>query len=85
MPRWLLGLDDFLDAGTSSLISRHAANISKALETTDYIECGWPCYGAIPNFADQIDGRCRVIRLLWLHAGTMGKPQLTTRLERRRY
>jgi len=63
LPRWLVGLDDPLEAGTLNLIREHTANIRKVLETRDYIECGWPCYGAIPYFADQFDGRCRVIHL----------------------
>ena len=63
MPRRLLGLGDPLDAGTSGLIRQHSANIRRVLETRDYIECGWPCYGAVPYFADQFYGHCRVIHL----------------------
>lgn len=63
MPRWLLGLGDPLDAHSSGLIRQHMENIRRTLEIRDYIECGWPCYGAIPYFAHQFDGCCRVIHL----------------------
>jgi hypothetical protein len=58
LPRQLLGLKDPLASENASQILNHAQ-----LEKTDYVECGWPCYGAIPHFAKRFRGRVRIVHL----------------------
>lgn len=64
LPRRLLGIADPAQWPTIDRIDRHIAAIERDLATRSYIECGWPCYGALPYFAQRLGGRVRVIHLL---------------------
>jgi hypothetical protein len=64
LPRWLLGIVHPRQWPTIGLIDRHIAAIEKDLATRSYLECGWPCYGALPYFARRLGGRMRVVHLV---------------------
>ena len=63
LPRQLLGLNDLQASENASQILTHVARIERQLEKTDYVECGWPCYGAISHFAERFYGRVRIVHL----------------------
>ena len=51
------------EADTSRRILGHVNAIARHLEARDYVECGHPCWSAIPYLAAQFSGRVRVIHL----------------------
>lgn len=54
---------------TAGLVNQHIAQIEAVLagergcERKDYIETGWPSYGAIPLLAERLEGRIRLVHL----------------------
>jgi hypothetical protein len=52
------------DADAAQAIRRHVEVIGRHLDAQrDYVECGHPCWSAIPYLAGQFAGRVRVIHL----------------------
>lgn len=47
----------------SPAIEGHFRFIEETLRTRDYIETGWPVYGALPFFVSRLAGRVRVVHL----------------------
>jgi hypothetical protein len=64
LPRRLLGIADPRQWPTIRLIDGHIAAIERELAARSYVECGWPCYGALPYFAKRFAGRMRVVHLV---------------------
>jgi len=64
-PRRMLGLKSPTDLGpdAGAVILGHAEDIERRLETQPYIECGHPCWGAMPWLAQRFAGRVRIIHL----------------------
>lgn len=56
-------LDD-LDPEASEQIVAHTEGIETCLAQRGYIECGHPCWSAIPALTDRFRGRVRVIHLV---------------------
>lgn len=63
LPRQMLGLKDPEQGASGARLLEHAARIEQTLQLRDYIECGWPCYAAIPYFATRFKDRIRVVHL----------------------
>lgn len=42
----------------------HVERIESALAVRPYVECGWPCYGAIPYLTQRFEGRVRIVHLM---------------------
>ena len=63
-PRKLLGLRRPAGLPSEKLIERHLARIEAVLATRPYIECGWPCYGALRYLAERFAGRIRIVHLV---------------------
>ena len=64
LPRRLLGQGDPTGLDGAQRIHDHVAAIRSTLERTDYLECGWPCWAAVPWLAAQFPGRLRVVHLV---------------------
>ena len=64
-PRQMLAARGSLprDADTAGRIRSHVDAIGQRLDTRGYVECGHPCWSAIPYLASQFPGRVRVIHL----------------------
>jgi hypothetical protein len=68
-PRRLLGLRDpkklkpYFKTDFAAVIARHVDAIEEHLKTYRYIECGWPCYGALRSLAERLAGRIRIVHL----------------------
>lgn len=52
-----------LDAETAAPILTHVAEIENCLAERSYIECGHPCWSALPALADRFQGRIRIVHL----------------------
>jgi hypothetical protein len=65
-PRKMLGSRDPSSLGPklSGPILSHVSDIERRLETRTYVECGHPCWSAIPYLADQLKRRVRVVHLV---------------------
>jgi hypothetical protein len=63
LPKTLLGLRDPARSENAQIILDHTADIERHLEVKPYIECGWPCYGALRFFAQRFAGRIRIVHL----------------------
>jgi hypothetical protein len=61
--RELLACPDLVGAPSEALIHAHANRIERILEASDYVECGWPSWGAIPFLAQRFAGRMQVVHL----------------------
>jgi hypothetical protein len=44
-------------------IQQHLDSICTTLESSHYIEVGWPCYGVLPFFLSRLHGRVKLIHL----------------------
>lgn len=76
---------DVLTPEEAQPIREHLARIEKCLERSNYLECGHPCWGALPFLAAHLKGAMRVIHLTrhplptalsWLTHGAFQKPIL---------
>ena len=63
-PRTLLGSRDLAALPDADFVDKHLAQIESHLATRPYIECGWPCYGALRNLAQRFAGRIRIVHLV---------------------
>ncbi len=63
-PRRLLGCRDRSSWPNPGIVDRHLARIERELQSRDYIECGWPCYGALRLLAERFAGRIRIVHLI---------------------
>lgn len=63
-PRQLLGLGDPARLEDSAPLQRHLAYIDDTLRQRPYVECGWPCYGAVPYLLRRYAGRVRIVHLV---------------------
>lgn len=62
-PKQLLSLDEPSKSKNGQGFLDHVKHIESVLETKNYIECGWPCYGALRYFADKFSGRIKIVHL----------------------
>jgi hypothetical protein len=62
-PRQMRARPDPDPAGDTRAVLAHADRIESLLRWSRYIECGWPCYAAIPYFARRFAGRLRIVHL----------------------
>ena len=65
-PRLMLGLrtPHRLDLESRETILRHVEGIGRGLETRPYVECGHPCWSALPYLIDRLGERLRIIHLV---------------------
>ena len=63
-PRLMLGSNDPEKTGNAAEIFSHCEMIEKILEEKNYIECGWPLWGAIPYLLKRFEGRVRIVHLV---------------------
>lgn len=61
--RELLACPDLGHASSAETIQAHVSRIENELRSRDYIECGWPCWGALPFLARQFAGRVAIVHL----------------------
>lgn len=63
-PRTLLGSRDLDALPDAAFVGKHLTQIEAHLASRPYIECGWPCYGALRNLAQRFAGRIRIVHLV---------------------
>lgn len=63
LPRQLLATRDSSRWPNAALIQGHVTRVEQELATKSYIECGWPCFGALPHLIEQFKGRVRIVHL----------------------
>lgn len=63
-PRKLLGRRKPAGLSTENLIEGHLARVEAGLASRQYIECGWPCYGALRYLSERFAGRMRIVHLV---------------------
>ncbi len=82
---------DVLPPADTQPIRAHLARIERCLEQSNYLECGHPCWGALPLLAKQLQGSMRVIHLTrhplptalsWLTHGAFQTPLLPHLIEK---
>jgi hypothetical protein len=61
--RELLVRADLAGARSESRIRAHADHIDEILGDRTYVECGWPCWGALPFLAERLAGRVSIVHL----------------------
>ncbi len=61
--RELLARPDLAGAASAGAIRAHASQIDDNLTARHYIECGWPCWGALPFLAGRFAGRMAIVHL----------------------
>jgi len=63
-PRKTYGLQQFSNNNIPEAVKSHLADIKHTLKEKPYLECGWPCWGALRYFAQALEGRIRIIHLV---------------------
>lgn len=61
--RELLACPDLAGARSADAVRAHVSRIENELASRDYIECGWPCWGALPFLARHFAGRMAIVHL----------------------
>lgn len=64
LSRQMLGTNDPTKTDRPGLLLEHILKIKGTLQTKDYIECGWPCWGLLPWLATELEGRMRIVHLV---------------------
>jgi hypothetical protein len=64
-PRLMLAARGALtaDAATAARVAAHADIVRRHLQSRNYVECGHPCWSAIPWLCGQFPGHVRVVHL----------------------
>lgn len=64
--RRLLGIETpaALDPASADVVLRHLDRIETCLETRPYLECGHPCWSALPFLTRRLAGRISIIHLV---------------------
>lgn len=55
--------DNLNEIGSIPDVAAHVDSIRETLRDRPYLECGWPCFSALPWLYDALDGRMRVVHL----------------------
>ncbi len=62
-PWQILGAQDPGGTDNPQRVLAHLDHIERCLESKPYIECGHPCWAAVPYLAKRFEGRVRVVHL----------------------